>query len=397
MNKDSFFRSAERLDKMTFSPVRKVLERARELENMGRSIVHFEIGEPDFDTPKVIAEATIDALKKNLTHYGPNRGRMDLRKVICKKLKEENGLSYDADEEIIITVGAAEAILDTVLAFVNEGDEVIVFTPAFMNYENLVHLADAKAVTVPLLEKNGFQIDPDAVRAVITNKTQMIIVNNPHNPTGTVFNKEILKEIAEIAMENNLLVLSDEIYEQIIYDGAKCYSMAAFDGMKERTITVNGFSKTYAMTGWRLGYLATDRRLIPPILKLHQYVTTCAPTFLQAGVAATMEKEECRQNINNMISTFAARRRLLLNGLKKIEGITFVEPKGAFYAFINVSRTGLKAGEFAAELLEKKGVALVAGEGFGKDLDDYVRISYAVSESEIQEGLIRIGELVRGI
>ncbi len=397
MSKSAFYSSARRVECMDFSPVRKVLDRAKELERTGRSIVHFEIGEPDFNTPGDIINATITAMKNNMTHYGPNRGLPVLRKAICKKLAEDNQLDYDPDEEIIVTVGAAEAVLNTILAFIDEEDEVIVFTPAFMNYRNLIKMAGGKVVPIPLREENGFQINASEVRAAITPKTRMILVNNPHNPTGTVFSEDVLREIANIAVENDLLVLSDEIYERIVYDGAKSVSMASFDGMKKRTITINGFSKSHAMTGWRLGYLAADKKLIPPILKLHQYVTTCAPTFLQSGVADAMETEKCKQDIELMVKTFASRRRLLLDGLSGIDGLTITEPKGAFYVFVNVSGTGLNGEEFATRLLENNGVALVPGVGFDSTFVDYVRISYATSESQIQEGLKRMKEFVENL
>ena len=382
---------------MDFSPVRKVLDKAKELEQAGQRIVHFEIGEPDFNTPEDIVEATKDALMKNLTHYGPNRGLLALREVISRNLKKESNLEYDPEEEIIVTVGAAESILDVIVSYIDEGDEVIVFTPAFMNYKNLIAMVGGKIVTIPLKEQDGFQINSYDVKRAITKKTRMIIVNNPHNPTGVVFTEEILQEIAGIAIENNLLVLSDEIYGHIVYDGVKSISMASFDGMKERTITINGFSKSHAMTGWRLGYLAADKKLIPPLLKLHQYVTTCAPTFIQSGVAQAIEKETCIKDVDNMVNIFAARRRLLLDSLKKINGITFVEPKGAFYVFVNVSKTGLKASAFSTMLLEKKGVAVVPGEGFDKAFVDYVRISYAVADSEIKEGTKRISDFLEDI
>jgi len=375
-----------------------VLGRARELEAQGRRIVHFEIGEPDFDTPREIVDATVQALRdEKLTHYGPNMGYLPLRKAIAQKLLEENNIIVDPESEIMVTVGAAEAIIDIILAFINPGDEVIVFTPAYMNYANVVNLAGGTPVTIPLKEEKDFQIEASELKKAITSKTRMIIINNPGNPTGTVYDKEVLMEVSRIACEYDILVLSDEIYEGITYSGASFYSLAAFEGMKERTITVNGFSKAYAMTGWRLGYLVADSRLIPPILKLHQYITTCAPTFIQAGVAKAMLSKSCKDYIKKMVDAFERRRRVLIEAIEKIPGLSCAHPKGAFYAFVNMGSTGLNCEEFASRLLEEKGVALVPGTGFGWNFRNYVRISYATSESEIREGLKRIDEFVKRI
>ncbi|MDR1534011.1 MAG: pyridoxal phosphate-dependent aminotransferase [Planctomycetota bacterium] len=383
------FKHAQRTDKIAFSPVRKVLERARQLEAEGRDIVHFEIGEPDFDTPRPISEAAIAALRSNQTHYGPNKGMIALREAIRAKLKSGYGLDYSI-EEILVTVGAAEGIMAAMLGYLDPGDEVIVFTPAFMNYVNCANMAGARTIAVPLREEDDFAVRPEALRAAITPRTKMIILNNPHNPSGSVTPAETIQEIADLAVKHNLLVLTDEIYDQIVYDGVQCVSCTAFPGMRKRSIVVNGFSKCYAMTGWRLGYLVVDASLLPPILKIHQYMLACAPTFLQAGVAVAMMDEEVKRAARDMVAEFARRREVLIRGVAAIDRLCVNTPRGAFYAMLNVELTGLTGAVFAMRLLEEAGVATVPCEVFGEGFDNYLRISYATSDERIREGLERL-------
>jgi aminotransferase len=379
---------------MNLSPVRKVLDLARKLESNGQQVVHFEIGEPDFNTPNAIKETTIKAIQDNHTHYGPNRGVPQLRGAISTILKERS-LKYNPDEEIIVTLGAAEALVISLGAYINDGDEVIVFTPAFMNYKNLINFYGGVYVPIPLKEENGFQLDSKLIEDKITKRTKIIIINNPHNPTGTVFTESSIRELARIAKEHNLLVISDEIYDEITYMDKQCIAIGSIGDMKNRTITINGFSKSHAMTGWRIGYLATDKSLILPILKIHQYVNTCAPTFIQIGLAKGLLEPSCRQEVKAMVSTFEARRSLILGMLSKIPKISFSRPDGAFYLFINVSKTGLSGDVFAARLLEEKGVAVVPGSGFSETFSEYIRISYATNDSDIKLGISLFAEFVR--
>ena len=395
MNKCMHFADgSQRLEQVRFSPVRKVLERTIELENAGMDTIHFQIGEPDCNTPQPIVDATIRALRNNMTHYGPNRGLLLLRQEIAKHLSSYNKLQYNFETEILITVSGAEAIFDSIMAFVNPGDEVIIFSPAFMNYKNVIHIAGGIPIEIPLRKENNLQIDPNEVQKHITPKTKMLILNNPSNPTGVVYTDEVLGELARIVVDNGLLVLSDEMYDQILYDGTSVTSIAAFDGMRDHTITMNGFSKTFAMTGWRLGYLAAPETLIPHLLKMHQYETTCAPTFIQQGVAEAMNLPETQSIVCQMVESFSKRRKLVLDGLAAIPGITFAEPKGAFYVFPDVSGTGLSGKEFAERLLEEEGVATVPGAGFAESASDHIRISFATSEADIIKGLDRIAKFV---
>lgn len=392
MSEKNLYTSSIRLNNIVFSPVRKVLNRAKELEKEGRRIIHLEIGEPDFDTPQPIVEATIKALDKDkLTHYGSNAGDALLRENIATKMRRDKGLEINPDE-ILITVGAAEAIFVAIMALINPGDEVIILSPAFMNYLNCVQIAEGVPVYISLKEENEFQIDPQEVAARITGKTKMIILNNPHNPTGTVYHKYVLEEISQIIANRDILVLSDEIYDAIVYGGARHYSMSSFLGLKERTITINGFSKTYAMTGWRLGYLIANERFMPSFIKVHQYVATCAPTFIQAGAAHGMLESE--QDIREMVAIFEKRKEILIKGLQEISGLDCVKPQGAFYVMVNITKLGLSAEEFAHKLLEDKGVAVVPGTGFGLGGEGYIRISYATSDDSISVGINKIKELV---
>jgi aspartate/methionine/tyrosine aminotransferase len=394
MNGGTFYDGAERIRKVPFSPVRKVMERANELAKQGHHMVYFQIGEPDFNTPEPITEETIRALRNHMTHYAPNRGALSLRRAVAAAIAGKTGLKYDPETEILITVGGAEAINNAIMAFINPGDEVIVFTPAFMNYANVVEMAGGVVRAIPLRKENQLQIDPGEVSRAVNDKTRMIVLNNPGNPTGVVYHQDVLRKVAAIAVERNLLVFSDEIYDEILYDDAVCVSIATFPGMRERTILMNGFSKAYAMTGWRLAYLAADPRLLTHLLKVHQYETTCAPTFIQEGVAKAMLAPETEREKAAQLAAFTRRRRLLLEGLRAVPGLQFAEPKGAFYVLLDVSGTGLSGEVFAARLLEEKHVAVVPGIGFAKDCVDYVRISFAVSEEDIRLGLARIGEFV---
>ena len=385
---------ANRLEEMYFSPIRQVGERAAALAEQGQPVISFSSGEPDFNTPEPIKAATIQAIEHNKTHYAPNRGILSLRKAIAAQLRTVVGVEYDPVSEILLTAGGAEAINNAFLAVLNPGDEAIVFTPAFMNYENLISMCGATMVNIPLRKENGFQIDPQELAEHISSKTKLIILNNPCNPTGVVYTVETLEKVANLAKEHDLLVFSDEIYNQITYDGVSCPSIASFPGMKERTILMNGFSKAYAMTGWRLGYLAADSRMLSNLLKVHQYTTTCAPTFIQEGLAETMNAPETMAEVKQMVAAFDRRRKLLMQGLDAIGNLEYIKPQGAFYIFIDVSKTGMDGAEFARRLLEERYVACVPGSKLGGHCGNFVRISYATSDENIKEGLARIDEFL---
>ena len=386
--------SAKRLDGMFLSPIREFNEKAAALKEAGQDIVFFTMGEPDYDTPQDITEATIRSLQMHETHYAPMRGMLALRKTIGKMLEETVGLHYDPEKEIIITSGCAEALNNAIFSVVGPGDEVIIFEPAFMHYTNMVTAAGAKPVIVQTSLNNGYQIVKEDLLAAISDKTKMLIVNNPGNPTGAVYTKRTLDMLCEVACEKNLVVLADEIYNRIVYDGTKFTSIATLPGMRERTLLVNGFAKTYAMTGWRLGYVCAIPDRMQKIAVIHQYSTTCSPTFIQIGTAEGMETDGTKRDVLKMIDGFARRRDLMSEYLAQIEKLSFQKPLGAFYVLVDVSQTGLTGKEFAERLLIEKGVAVIPAIAFGKSSANSVRLSFATSDENIVKGTQRIKEFV---
>lgn len=385
---------AKRLEKVEPSCIRTVLDRANAMRKQGLPVVAFTAGEPDFNTPTDIKEATIQAIRDNYTHYAPNRGTIELRRVLEKYIEKETGVRYNPDNEIMVTSSGAEAIHNAILGFVDEGDDVIVLSPAFMNYKNLVYMCGGNFVELPLDPEKGFQIDVDAIEAAITDRTKMLVINNPCNPTGAVYSYESLKAVCELAIRHNFLILSDEMYSRLVYDGAEFHSIASFPGMRDHAIIVSGFSKAFAMTGWRMGYLVADESLIKSCYWPHQYCTTCSPTFIQVGLANGMDTENTRRQVNEMVEAFARRRKLIMAGLSEIPELSYSEPHGAFYILVNVSGLGMTGAEFAEKLLVEKYVATVPAIGLGSGCRDYIRISYATSDEEIAEGLRRIRELI---
>lgn len=379
------------------SPIRAVLDRAAALRAEGRKIVPFSAGEPDFNTPETIKKATMQAIENNHSHYGSNRGLPALRKIMAKKIEAEFGVAYDPETEIIITSSGAEALNNAILTFSEPGDEVIIPIPAFVSYKNLVRFSGADVKFVDLKAEDGFQLDAAAIEAAVTEKTKMIILNNPNNPSGAVYTRETLEKVAEVAIKHDLLVISDEMYNRLVYDGAEFVSMAAIPGMRERTVVLSGFSKSYAMTGWRLGFIAAPKALTDYMIKVHQYSTTCSPTFIQQGLVDSLENPETEQAVVDMLAAFTRRREAILKGLAEIDGLTTVTPKGAFYVMVNTSAVGLTGQEFAMKLLEEFDVATVPAVGLGDNCADYIRISYATSDENIEIGLQKMKEFVASL
>lgn len=379
-----------RFETMFLSPIRTFNEKAAARKQAGHDIVFFTMGEPDFDTPAPIKEATIRALQANQTHYAPMRGILALRQKISQDFSMRYGVQYDPEREIIVTCGGAEGLNNAIFSAVGPGDEVIVFEPAFMHYTNMVTAAGGQPVVVQTRFEDGFQIDPDTLRAAITPRTKMLILNNPGNPTGAVYTKQTLEAVCKIACEYDLLVLADEIYSRIVYDGSEFYSVASFPGMRERTLTMNGFTKTYAMTGWRMAYIAADEKLMRTVAITHQYSTTCESTFSQVGMAQAMGLPETELAVQQMVEAFARRRTLLDEGLSGIKNLAHTVPQGAFYVLVDVSATGMDGEAFASRLLEEVDVAAVPAGAFGASSANCIRLSFAASEAQIKEGLKRI-------
>ncbi|WP_199243402.1 pyridoxal phosphate-dependent aminotransferase [Halopenitus persicus] len=375
---------ADRMSAIPFSGIRKIFEECDRLEAAGEDVVHLEIGRPDFDTPEPIKDAGKDALDRGEVHYTSNYGIEPLRRGIAEKLATDNGLQYDPDGGIIVTSGATEAVFCTVVALVGPGDEVLVPDPSW-TYRPSIETAGATRVPYPVSPEEGFQPDVEALAERASDDTELLIVNTPHNPTGGMLDADHAAAIRDVAVEHDLTVLSDEIYEKIRYDRDHV-SLGALDGMYDRTVTVNGFSKAYSMTGWRLGYLAAPESLVDPIIRLRQYTTTCAPSIAQhAGVRALEGTLEAP-----MVEAFERRRDLVADRIADVPGMTCPTPSGAFYAFPTVPEGVDDETEFVYSLLREAGVALVPGTVFGETGAGRVRIAYSNSADRIDEAFDRI-------
>lgn len=382
---------AERMDRMAPSGIRKVNEKALAMERAGEKVIHFELGRPDFDTPEYIKAAACKALAEGKVHYTSNYGTMELRQAIADKLNRENHVAYKASE-VLVTVGLSEAVFAVLAAILNEGDEILVPDPVWLNYVNVPNLLGAVPVTYSLKEESGFQIDLDEIRAKITPKTRAVVIVTPNNPTGGVLTEDVLRELADIAVSNDLMVLADEVYERLIYDGEKHISIASLPGMKERTFTLNGMSKAYAMDGWRLGYVAAPEEYIVTMNKFHQHNTTCAPSFVQAAAAAALTEEG--DEVNEMVKEYKRRRDCAVKAINEIPGLSCRCPKGAFYIFINCKELHMGCEELAAYLLEEAKIALVPGNVFGAGGEGYLRMSFANSFENVEEGCRRLKDAV---
>ncbi len=375
---------AEKLSKIRPSGIRKIFDLAQGMEG----VISLGLGAPDFQTPQYIKDAMVKALKDGFTSYSPNLGYLELREQIVKKYKIEYDLDYRNDE-ICITCGAAEALLDVFLAFVNPKEEVLIPDPGFLTYPAQVILAGGIPKPYPLYEKNDFKVDANNLNELITPKTKMLVLNYPSNPTGAVMDEKELKKIAEMAEDNNLLVFSDECYERLIYDGLKHTCLASL-GIQDRTIVVNSFSKTFAMTGWRIGYIVAKLELMKSIFKTHQMNTACANSAAQIAVLEGLKSSQ--DFTTDMVKEFDNRRKIIVNGLNKIPGIKCFMPKGAFYAFPNIEGTGMTSTEFSEYLIEKVKVATVPGNEFGEHGEGYLRLAYTVSGEKLSEALDRISQ-----
>ena len=374
---------SKRVQGMPFSGIRKFFD----LVGQRKDIISLGVGEPDFPTPEPIKDAAIRAIENDQTSYTSNYGLIELREKISDKLKKKNNIIADPKDEILATVGVSEALDLAIRAVINPGDEVLVPDPGYVSYKANVWFAYGEPVSIPTSEEDEFRIVPEEAEKKITKKTRAIIVSSPANPTGSVMRKKDLEEIADLCVEHNLIALSDEIYEVLIYDDEKHVSIGSLKGMEERTITLNGFSKACAYTGWRLGYAAGKPEYIEAMMKIHQYTMLCAPTISQYAVLESFRHEEY---VREMVKEYDRRRRLLVKGLNEIPNISCIMPKGAFYAFPNIKQTGLKSEKFSARLLEEGKVAAVPGNSFGECGEGYIRCAYCVSREDITEALLRI-------
>ncbi len=355
-----------------------------------KDVISLGIGEPDFTTPERILEAGIRSLQRGETHYTSNAGLSELRQTIAGHLEKLYGVRYDPDGEIIITVGGSEALYLAFTALIDPGDEVIILTPCFVSYQAGVYLAGGVPVEVPCRMENNFDLDPQEVRAAITPRTKAILIGYPNNPTGAVASRERLMELVKIAEEYDLMLISDEIYDRLVY-GVPHVCVPALSGARGRTILIGAFSKDYAMTGWRIGYCAGPREIMQGLVRVHQYTIMCASTTAQA--AAITALRECEEDVMEMREEYDRRRKLIVSGLNRI-GLPTFEPRGAFYAFPKVSVTGLDDDTFANRLLQEEHVAVVPGNAFGAGGEGFVRCSYATAYEKIEEALRRIEKFV---
>ena len=376
-----------KFNKVGPSGIRKINEKTLEMERAGKKIYHFEVGRPDFDTPKLIKDATIKSIENGDVFYTSNYGIMPLREAVAEKLRNENNLDYTA-KEVLITAGATESIYDSYSLILEEGDEILLPNPCWPNYVNAAHIMGAVPVRYSLAEENDFQIDFDELVGLVTEKTKAIVIINPSNPIGSMFTLETLEKLADFAKKKDILVISDEIYEKIIYGNKKHISIASLDGMKERTITINGFSKTYSMTGFRLAYIAAPEEFIRVLNIIHQHNTSCATSFVQhGGITALKEGGDASEE---MVKEYKRRRDYIVEKVNSIEGLSLNAPDGAFYAFINIKGLGVSSEEFCNYLLDEECVAIVPGTVFGSAGEGFVRFSYASSYEDIVEGLNRM-------
>jgi aspartate/methionine/tyrosine aminotransferase len=368
-----------------------VLVRAKALEAKGKHVIHLEIGEPDFDTPANIVEAGIKALRNGAHHYGPSPGLPDLRKTIADYVSRTRGIQVEP-AEVVVTPGAKPIIFFAALALLDPGDEVLYPNPGFPIYESMIEYLGAKAIPVPLMEENNWALNTDVLARNLNPKTKLVILNSPHNPTGGIIPEKELHQIAELALRYDFTILSDEIYSRILYSG-KYHSIAALPGMKERTIILDGFSKIYAMTGWRLGYGVMPVALAEQVSKLQTNATSCTATFTQyAGIEAIAGDQT---EPEKMVLEFRNRRDLIVNGLNNIPGFSCKMPDGAFYAFPNIQKLGIPSRKLADLLLEEGGVACLSGTAFGAMGEGYLRFSYANSSENIREALRRIERVIK--
>ena len=374
---------AQKMSRLGTETAFKVLAKAQALEAKGMDVVHLEIGEPDFDTHQNICQAATKALGEGQTHYCNSQGIVPLRVEIAKQIEGTRGVTVDPNR-VIVTPGAKPIMFYSILALLEEGDEAIYSNPLYPIYESMINFTGAKAVPIPLREELGFRLDVDELKSKITPRTRLIVLNSPHNPTGGMLEENDIRDIAALAQEHDIIVLADEVYENIYYED-KPFSIASLPGMLDRTILLSGFSKTYAMTGWRLGYAVVPPGLVDSIVYLIANSVSCTAAFIQhAGIEALTGPQD---SVPKMVEEFKRRRDLIVDGLNAIPGISCFRPKGAFYVFPNIKKLRMDCNRLADYLLNEAGVAALAGTDFGKYGEGYIRLSYATSQENIKKAL----------
>jgi aspartate aminotransferase len=381
---------AQRLNRLGTETAFEVLARAQALEAQGKRVIHLEIGEPDFDTPQYIRKAAAEALEAGFTHYGPSAGLPEFRRLIAEQWGRERNIPCDADN-VVVTPGAKPIMFFAMLALLEEGDEVLYPSPGFPIYESVANFLNARTIPLVLREENGFDLDVKDLESKLTARTRLLVLNSPHNPTGAVMKPETVEAIAALARKRDFWILSDEIYAKTLYEG-RHLSIASLPGMAERTIVLDGFSKTYAMTGWRLGFGIMEKQLAKHVARLMTNSNSCTATFVQKAGHAALSGGQAE--VQAMVEEFRARRDIIIAGLNTLPGVTCFKPNGAFYAFPNITGTGVKSGELAKLMLEEAGVACLSGTAFGAAGEGYLRFSYANSAENIRTALGWMGEFL---
>ena len=384
---------AESMSRLGTETAFKVLAKAKAMEAQGMEVIHLEIGEPDFDTPMNIRKATIEALKSGKTHYSPAAGIPELRQAIAKDVSSRRGIDVNPNQ-VVVTPGAKPIMFFSLLALIERDDEVMYPNPGFPIYESIINFIGASAVPYPLREEKAFSFDVDEFLSLVTDRTKLIILNSPQNPTGGILSLDDLKAVARIAIEKDIIVLTDEVYLNIIYEGVH-HSIASLPDMRERTIILDGLSKTYAMTGWRLGYGVMNEDLAQKLEQLQINSNSCTSTFSQFGAVEAITGPQ--DEVHAMVAEFKKRRDVIVDGLNAIPGISCLRPHGAFYVFPNITELGIDGEKLASLLLEKYGVAVLSGTAFGKYGKGYLRLSYANSVENIEKALDKIHEAVKSI
>jgi aspartate/methionine/tyrosine aminotransferase len=383
--------AAKRMTEIPFAGIRKVFEKAARLEKAGKKVIHFEIGRPDFDTPEHIKAAAAAALEKGMVHYTPNSGVPALREALAETLQQYKQIRYDPQSEIMATAGGQEALYLSLQAFLNPGDEVLIPDPGYSQFYSCVRIAGGVAVPVALLENENFAPDLSAARRLLTDRTRALIVNSPHNPTGAVLSVKQLESIGRFAAETGLVIFSDEAYDRMVYEGSRFFSPAALPNMKSQTVVCGSLSKTYAMTGWRVGYLAAPKELIAAAIKVQQNIMLSICSFAQAGAVAALRGDQAC--VDQMVGEFDKRRQVIMQGIEASPGLTCPgAPAGAFYVFAKHAVSGMNSFDLADHLLDNAGVAVVPGSSFGNKGEGFLRISYATSLPDVREGIERIAQ-----
>ena len=380
-------RLSELSNRIDGQPMFKLLDKVKKLENEGKNIIHFEIGDPDFATPENISNAGIDAIKNGFTHYVSSSGLTEFRQKICETTEMSRGFKPNI-EQVLVTPGANIAIFYAISCIVNPGEEIIVPDPGFPSYYSTIKMCNTKAVHVPLLESNKFRMNPKDIENSITEKTRMIIINSPQNPTGSVMTEEEIRMTYEIAKKHDLYLYSDEIYARMVYKDSVFNSPSVYDKCQERTIISNGFSKAFAMTGWRLGAVIGPSNVVEKMKLLLETTSSCVPPFIQKAGIEAIEGEQTSQKI--MYSEYEKRRNMIVDGINSIPGLNCIIPGGAFYVFVNIKKTGMTSESFCDYILEDSGVAILPGTSFGEFGEGFIRICYATSQNEIKNALERI-------